>query len=112
MEATIGFDLRSIVSDPSWTVDRRTRDQLPFPGTEPGQFGRLGGLRDRGGEELGVLDGRSKAHRRAAVLGRSCPCLAERLAGLAELRVAAARLRGRISELVLQGQAPGMQPIR
>jgi hypothetical protein len=25
MEATIGFDLRSIVSDPSWTVDRRTR---------------------------------------------------------------------------------------
>jgi len=25
MEATIGFDLRSIVSDPSWTADRRTR---------------------------------------------------------------------------------------
>ena len=25
MEATIGFDLRSTVSDPSWTVDRRTR---------------------------------------------------------------------------------------
>ena len=25
MEQTIGFDLRSIVSDPSWTVDRRTR---------------------------------------------------------------------------------------
>ena len=25
MEATIGFDLRSIVSDPSWTVDRKTR---------------------------------------------------------------------------------------
>ena len=25
MEAAIGFDLRSIVSDPSWTVDRRTR---------------------------------------------------------------------------------------
>ena len=25
MEATIGFDLRSVVSDPSWTVDRRTR---------------------------------------------------------------------------------------
>jgi hypothetical protein len=25
MEATIGFDLRSIVSNPSWTVDRRTR---------------------------------------------------------------------------------------
>jgi hypothetical protein len=25
MEATIGFDLRSAVSDPSWTVDRRTR---------------------------------------------------------------------------------------
>ncbi len=25
MEATIGFDLRSIVSDPSWTVDRRAR---------------------------------------------------------------------------------------
>ena len=25
MEATIGFDQRSIVSDPSWTVDRRTR---------------------------------------------------------------------------------------
>jgi hypothetical protein len=24
-EATIGFDLRSTVSDPSWTVDRRTR---------------------------------------------------------------------------------------
>src|SRR5271156_4378968 len=24
MEATIGFDLRSIVSDPSWTADRRT----------------------------------------------------------------------------------------
>jgi hypothetical protein len=25
MEATIGFDLRSTASDPSWTVDRRTR---------------------------------------------------------------------------------------
>jgi hypothetical protein len=25
MEATAGFDLRSIVSDPSWTADRRTR---------------------------------------------------------------------------------------
>jgi hypothetical protein len=25
MEATIGFDLRSAVPDPSWTVDRRTR---------------------------------------------------------------------------------------
>ena len=25
MEATIGFDLRSTVSDASWTVDRRTR---------------------------------------------------------------------------------------
>src|SRR5215472_17047771 len=25
MEATIGFDLRSAVSDPSWTVDRKTR---------------------------------------------------------------------------------------
>lgn len=25
MEATTGFDLRSIVSDPSWTVDRRAR---------------------------------------------------------------------------------------
>jgi hypothetical protein len=25
MEATIGFDLRSTVSDPSWTADRRTR---------------------------------------------------------------------------------------
>ncbi len=25
MEATIGFDLRSIVPDPNWTVDRRTR---------------------------------------------------------------------------------------
>jgi hypothetical protein len=25
MEATIGFDLRSVVSDPSWTVDRRAR---------------------------------------------------------------------------------------
>jgi hypothetical protein len=25
MEATIGFDLRSTISDPSWTVDRRTR---------------------------------------------------------------------------------------
>ena len=25
MEATIGFDLRSTVPDPSWTVDRRTR---------------------------------------------------------------------------------------
>ena len=25
MEATIGFDLRSTVSDPSWTVDQRTR---------------------------------------------------------------------------------------
>ena len=25
MEATIGFDLRSIVPDPSWTADRRTR---------------------------------------------------------------------------------------
>ena len=25
MEATIGFDLRSIVPDPSWTVDRRTQ---------------------------------------------------------------------------------------
>jgi hypothetical protein len=25
MEATIGFDLRSIVSDPSWTADRRAR---------------------------------------------------------------------------------------
>ena len=24
IEATIGFDLRSTVSDPSWTVDRRT----------------------------------------------------------------------------------------
>ena len=28
MEATIGFDLRSIVSDPSWTADRRTRHLL------------------------------------------------------------------------------------
>ena len=25
MEATIGFDLRSILPDPSWTVDRRTQ---------------------------------------------------------------------------------------
>jgi hypothetical protein len=28
MEATIGFDLRSIVSDPSWTADRRARHLL------------------------------------------------------------------------------------
>jgi hypothetical protein len=28
MEATIGFDLRSAVSDPSWTADRRTRHLL------------------------------------------------------------------------------------
>jgi hypothetical protein len=28
MEATIGFDLRSTLSDPSWTVDRRTRHLL------------------------------------------------------------------------------------
>ena len=28
MEETIGFDLRLIVSDPSWTVDRRTRHLL------------------------------------------------------------------------------------
>jgi hypothetical protein len=28
MEETIGFDLRSIVSDPSWTVDRRARHLL------------------------------------------------------------------------------------
>lgn len=28
MEATIGFDLRSLVPDPSWTADRRTRHLL------------------------------------------------------------------------------------
>jgi hypothetical protein len=28
MEATIGFDLRSIASDPSWTADRRARHLL------------------------------------------------------------------------------------
>ena len=28
MEATIGYDLRSIVSDPSWTADRRARHLL------------------------------------------------------------------------------------
>src|ERR1700743_667931 len=28
MEAPIGFDLRSALSDPSWTVDRRTRHLL------------------------------------------------------------------------------------
>jgi hypothetical protein len=28
MEATIGFDLRSTLSDPSWTMDRRTRHLL------------------------------------------------------------------------------------
>ena len=28
MEATIGFDLRTIVSDPSWTADRRARHLL------------------------------------------------------------------------------------
>jgi hypothetical protein len=28
METTIGFDLRSIVSDPSWTADRRARHLL------------------------------------------------------------------------------------
>ena len=28
MEATIGFDLRSIVSDPTWTADRRARHLL------------------------------------------------------------------------------------
>ena len=28
MEATIGFDLRSIISDPTWTADRRARHLL------------------------------------------------------------------------------------
>lgn len=28
MEETIGFDLRSIVPDPSWTAERRTRHLL------------------------------------------------------------------------------------
>jgi hypothetical protein len=52
MEATIGFDLRSIVSDPSWTVDRRTRfllrrDVPSVRSVDPPVWVRRGSLRLR-----------------------------------------------------------------
>jgi hypothetical protein len=49
MEATIGFDLRSTVSDPSWTVDRRTlfllrRDVTSVRSVDPVVWERPPGL--------------------------------------------------------------------
>src|ERR1700722_2918949 len=49
MEATVGFDLRSIASDPSWTADRRTRfllrrDAVPVRSVDPDVWVRPPGL--------------------------------------------------------------------
>jgi hypothetical protein len=49
MEETIGFDLRSILPDPSWTADRRTshllrRDAAPVRSVDPDVWVRPPGL--------------------------------------------------------------------
>ena len=76
-------------------------DQLPFPGAERPRARRRRLRRAGVGEHQGVLGRGVHAHRRAALLGRPGPVGAERLPGLAQRPLAAARIQRPVRNLLV-----------